>query len=215
MITSVKFFSKEEVESMSGSATVGMISITNPVGSGPNRSPGTPAKLDKEKWGALIRLEFDDVTPSISYRYPNYQLMTEEQAREILDWLEEHEDDLKAIYVHCEAGISRSAAVAKFLGEIYNRPFQFLDVKYANDHVFKLLSGEWVLRKERTRYRDEKGTLFELMGRGYDYRGAPIVVLRVIRGLYKPGTYITALSTVFYRQSASLPDWASYTEVTE
>lgn len=197
-ITDIQFYSKDTAESLPGNPSVGIISITNPIDAGPHRSGGVPAKLDPDDWGALLRLEFDDVTASIKYKFGYYQLMTEEQAREILNWLETETADLDTIYVHCEAGISRSAAVAKFLGEIYSLEVDYDDVRFANDHVYRLLTQEWILRKEQKRYRDEKGTLFELVGHGFNSNAAEIVVLRVIRGLYKPGTFVTELSWTFY-----------------
>lgn len=148
-ITNIEFYSKDHTESLPGNPSVGIISITNPVDAGPHRPPGTPAKINPDDWGALLRLEFDDVTASIKYKFGYYQLMTEEQAREILNWLEAHSPNLEAIYVHCEAGISRSAAVVKFLGEIYSLEVDYDDVRFANDHVYRLLTQEWILRKEQ------------------------------------------------------------------
>lgn len=213
MTLNIQFFSREVAESLDGEPKTGMISISSPSDTGPNRSPGVPAKICPG-WGALLRLEFDDITPSIKHKFGHYTLMTEEQAREILDWLEVNLPNLDTIYVHCEAGISRSAAVAKFIGETYSLPFSFSEVRFANDHVHRLLTQEWILRKERKRYRDDKGSLFELVGHGFNSKAAEIVVLRTIRGLLKPGTFVTALAWTFYDPYPGF-EGTPYTEVTD
>ena len=45
---------------------------------------------------------------------------TEENAKQILDFIEKYKNEVDLIVVHCEAGISRSAGVAGALSLIYN-----------------------------------------------------------------------------------------------
>lgn len=58
----------------------------------------------------LLRLEFDDVEDDLG---PAYRLFDHRDALKILRFVDLNKDE--DIIVHCEAGISRSAAVAKFL----------------------------------------------------------------------------------------------------
>jgi hypothetical protein len=95
--------------------------------------------------------------------------------------------------LHGEAGISRSAAVAKFIGETYGLPFSFSEVRFANDHVYRLLTREWILRKERVRYKHVKtGEVYELICDAQEYTGGDeMVVLRHVRS----GAYLACYTT--------------------
>lgn len=67
-----------------------------------------------------------------------YRLFDSYNAVSILKFLKEHQNDTHDVFVHCEAGISRSAAVAKFIAHIYNLPFNETYSVY-NRHVFSTL----------------------------------------------------------------------------
>lgn len=64
-----------------------------------------------------LHLSFDD----IATRFANQVLMTRQQAREVRVFLDRHarSPDTKAVLVCCEAGVSRSAAVAQLAVERY------------------------------------------------------------------------------------------------
>jgi predicted protein tyrosine phosphatase len=112
MISKVEFISERRAcEITSGSAFQGIISITDP--------DWKDAPLTEEAWGDILRLKFHDIDKA----WQNYVLISDEQADEIIAWLKEHEDEFKKIVVHCAAGISRSAAVAKFIAEVYDLQF--------------------------------------------------------------------------------------------
>jgi len=115
MINKVEFISESRASGISsGTAFQGLISITDPTGS--------DAVLFEEAWGDILRVRFHDVDSE--YRGESgYHSITEEQADAIIAWLREHEDEFKKIVVHCWAGISRSAAVAKFIAEVYDLQF--------------------------------------------------------------------------------------------
>lgn len=127
MIKGVTFTSREIAEEMMPSPDVGIISISDPDSRIVALRPG---------WGAVLRLRFHDLT----HQWQNYVLMSADQAIDVLEWLHEHETRLSGIVVHCEAGISRSAAVAKFLCERYSLPVDEGDVRFHNTHVYELLS---------------------------------------------------------------------------
>ena len=126
----VVFVSRETAEKLTPNPTVGMISITDP-----DAKSGL-AKL-QEGWSAVLRLQFHDVTKP----WQGYEPMTEGQAKELIDWLEKHEAGFTGVVVHCEHGQSRSAAVAKYLGDRYRLPIFESSVRFANETVYDLLCG--------------------------------------------------------------------------
>lgn len=137
----VQHISENEAENLSGSAFTGMISITN--------TGRWAYKVFDERWGSVLRLEFDDVTPDIVRKFPEsgWFVMTIEQAQQVLDWLHQHDGEFKEIVVHCAAGISRSAAVARFIAKRYRLPFDEVRGSLYNRHVFELLNE--LSRKEK------------------------------------------------------------------
>jgi rhodanese-related sulfurtransferase len=115
------------------------ISITNPLYTkSPHRQTVStgPANLKehgKNGWGEVLRLQFWDV---VSETGP-YTAMTEEQGKEIAEFIEQNTD--KSIFVHCEAGISRSAAVVSVLLDLGWTPYADPDISKANVHVRSLI----------------------------------------------------------------------------
>jgi len=59
-----------------------------------------------------------------------YKPMTDEQAKQIIDFVEAHRKEIEVIVVHCEAGISRSAGVAAALSKIIEGKDDFFFKKY-------------------------------------------------------------------------------------
>ena len=89
-------------------------------------------------WGAVLRQEFHDID-AIKPDEP-YVLFSEAQAQEIVRFVNTAEDKgLVGVLVHCKAGISRSAAVAKWIAGRYGL---FFPENYGlyNKYVFKLLA---------------------------------------------------------------------------
>ena len=68
----------------------------------------------------------------------SYSLMTHEQAQAIVDFVREVAPNVNGIMVHCRAGISRSAAVVKWISGEYQLPFNINYEKY-NAFVYRLL----------------------------------------------------------------------------
>jgi predicted protein tyrosine phosphatase len=107
-ISHVFFASRELAESLAGNPYMAVISITD---------PGTPdAKLDP-LFHHVLRLSFYDAVPADEYLPAPHGLFDRLMARRIGEFVEE----LKSapfeisVMVHCEYGISRSAAVALFV----------------------------------------------------------------------------------------------------
>ncbi len=93
-----------------------------------------PAEL-QEGWHSILRLEFHDIDAELE----PYDLFSEVQARRIIQFVKEIEPEVSGILVHCRAGISRSAAVAKWIAETYGLRFPESYSLY-NKHVYKMLS---------------------------------------------------------------------------
>lgn len=87
----------------------------------------------------VLRLEFDDVDEEIGSEYVMFDF---QHARKILDYLKKHEG--KPVVVHCNAGISRSAAVVKYmvdkLGYLRSeRPSNTVKADHYNGWVYRQL----------------------------------------------------------------------------
>ena len=78
---------------------------------------------------SLLRLSFHDTEVLFSSEYVVFSLV---DARKILAFVDAIPDG-EGLIVHCQAGISRSAAVAKFL--IQHRGYQLRKDKYCNGNM--------------------------------------------------------------------------------
>lgn len=140
---STNFFSKRSAERFQepgGRDERVLISITTPPVPDSFSAHCAPAVLHEDSWKDVLRLEFDDADPSHMnpQQVPGYRLFNEDDAVAILKFLKKHQDDTVYALVHCEAGISRSAAVSKFIALIYNLSFPEQYSIY-NKHVFSTL----------------------------------------------------------------------------
>lgn len=113
-----------------------MISITN---------PGETAPLP-EGWGALLRVQFADAcydVPTIRswgrmWEMSSRGFVRKHHALLIRAFLAGLPPGIGRLYVHCGAGISRSAAVAKYAARHLGAPFDETYARY-NETVFALL----------------------------------------------------------------------------
>ena len=81
-------------------------------------------------WQNILRLKFDDVL----IRGDHLRGITDDQAAQIVTFLNVVHDRVDRVVVHCLAGVSRSAGVAKFIAERYE-----LDFDHANGSSFNRL----------------------------------------------------------------------------
>ena len=131
----VQFFSRQVIEGMPhGDPRTALISITD---------PGDPARLP-EGWAAVLRLEFDDITPPFPVlicdgnQHRDLAPFDASMATQVLEFVGAVLPDVNRIIVHCNAGISRSAAVARFLADDYG--YRLHDkAEWANRHVLSVL----------------------------------------------------------------------------
>jgi hypothetical protein len=136
VIKFVKFFPEVIAVNLPSSSFIGMISITE---------PDEKVKFTYD-WEFLLRLYFHDLVKP----YPTYVLFSSEQAHQILDWLEVHENTLRGVYVHCVAGISRSAAVGMFIADMYEiSGFNYFEAGAYNKLVYQTLSDALFERRGR------------------------------------------------------------------
>lgn len=137
MFKRVYFLSQREAEKITDTQYAKhriCVSITSPLDTPGSRTP----ELTPDAWVAVHSLRFHDAEHD--YRVANVKnkiVFSQADAQSIIDFLKLHEDsDVTEVVVHCEAGISRSAAVAKAIAIAYNLQFPEHYANY-NRHVFR------------------------------------------------------------------------------
>lgn len=151
MLLDVIFVSQYNAEKIQPRDTDALISITEGKGE---------ANLNND-WKHLIRVEFHDVDETNEELWTfdgkkQYIQFTEDIAKKIRDFVENlHQlDDAIHLVVHCHAGISRSAAVAKYVAERYALKFPSSYAVY-NRHVYSTLKGLAWREKYKGQLEDE------------------------------------------------------------
>lgn len=109
----INFVAREVAEAFEPQANWALIGLVEPGGQGPIETI--------DKWKHSLVLECHDADPE---KYPNHKnakhlnvLFTKDHAKQIIAFVNALPKDMARIVVHCEAGVSRSAAVAQFIGE--------------------------------------------------------------------------------------------------
>lgn len=135
-IKKVFYTSRQHAESLPGNPSTAVISITDP--------GQTEAQLSAE-FKDVLRVAFYDAEPADEYLpAPIPGMFDQMMAREIGSFTEKLQSapDDTAIIVHCEHGISRSAAVALFVEALSNAPLRAREFAYdANPWVIDRLSS--------------------------------------------------------------------------
>jgi predicted protein tyrosine phosphatase len=131
VVNKVIFVSRTAAEYLSGNwKDWAIISISDPL------SPGE-AKLQEELFYQILRVGFHDVLPDRQYDEPTV-LMVHKDAQRIVEFVRLVAPNVEGILVHCKAGISRSAAVAKWICESFDLPFSDRYTQF-NQHVYTML----------------------------------------------------------------------------
>lgn len=130
MLNRVLFVGRATAENCGPWPDFAMISIGEPAA-----SEGDP--VIAEGWRDILRMSFHDVLPNQNIDGA-YTPMTSDDADQIVAFVRKVAPDVVGIIVHCRAGISRSAAVVKWISREYKIPF---NNKYSrfNDHVWRLM----------------------------------------------------------------------------
>jgi len=135
----LRFTSREEAETTQSDFCSAVISITNP--------EAKPADIGSG-WFDILRVQFHDIDlckPISAHLRADilrkYSPMTEEQATTVVQFVARMfaTGGVEGFLIHCEAGISRSAAVAKWIADRYRLPPLGPVVQYHNRHVYQML----------------------------------------------------------------------------
>lgn len=132
-INHVFFASRELAESLAGNPYMAVISITD---------PGTPEARLNPLFQHILRLSFYDAIPADEYMPTLPGLFNRQIAQRIDSFVQElHKAPFEiSVMVHCEYGVSRSAAVALFVEAVSGAPLQAREFTYeANRWVLDLL----------------------------------------------------------------------------
>lgn len=115
-------------------------------------SPGKPPAQLQPGWGALYRIAFFDVWPG---RFEGQPLFSQAQARELLDFIEAMPPHIEHLVVHCHAGVSRSAAVARLVARNHKLPFP-AQCHTFNPWVYERLDAEATSRASAANLKQKR-----------------------------------------------------------
>jgi predicted protein tyrosine phosphatase len=138
MLKKVMFVNRNAAENTVGFEDWAIISITE-IGS-------TKANLIVG-WYAVHRSEFDDAIPQYGLSKTTI-LISEDHAEEIVDFVYSIAPHVDGVMVHCKGGVSRSAAIAKWIAITFNLPFNHNYSAY-NKYVYHQLNEANERRKRR------------------------------------------------------------------
>lgn len=125
MVKEVIFMSRDEAEAATPLADWAVISIHDYY--------QDPAEL-KEGWQAVLQIGFYDEDLAI----PGLETFSSEQADSVIAFIERVAPTVNGILVHCNYGISRSAAMAKYIALSYGLSFP-ADYNRFNKRVYRKL----------------------------------------------------------------------------
>jgi predicted protein tyrosine phosphatase len=131
MIREVEYLSQARAENLRPLSREAIISITG---------SGYPKATLRKGWLRVLRLVFDDIDAP----FFNAVHFDSPHAEETLAWLQKVEGKVDKVYVHCHAGKSRSAAVAKFIAELYDIPGGIHVYPHYNQMVYRVLNNNWL-----------------------------------------------------------------------
>lgn len=127
--------SREEIKQFTSELPYLIISVTDPNNSDAEIAE-SPNLLD------IIRLKFDDIGKPNKFQFEKTPdiLMSEAQAKQVLEFVKKYLSEVKLIVCQCEQGMSRSPAMAGALSRILqNEDEYFLQNYWANRWVYDLL----------------------------------------------------------------------------
>lgn len=113
-----------------------LVSITDPYNGQQALDYGPANPFPSENRLDVLRLEFFDINEPIG----NLQMMTDEQATQVFDFISTWKDKVGLIVVNCEMGIARSAGVAAALSKWINgEDFFFYEKFCPNSWVYNTM----------------------------------------------------------------------------
>jgi len=97
----------------------------------------------------LLQLKFSDLDRNSAKQIgQEHMLMTKDQAKEILNFVNKYKNKVKLILCQCDGGVSRSSGTAAALSKILNNDdkWVFSSRNYApNMYVYRLLINEYFM----------------------------------------------------------------------
>ncbi len=95
------------------------------------------ADIQKRSRVALLQVAFADIV----HRDPKLIRFDDDHAHDILDFITHHWNRIRTLMIHCDAGISRSSAVAAAIGKLkFGDGSDFCEEPFQpNPHVFQTL----------------------------------------------------------------------------
>ena len=111
-----------------------VISITDP--------ESRPARIQRPTgFRDVLRLQFHDAMPANGFTLPpNIVLIHEGHARAIWQFIEQWQETVETVVVHCEQGMSRSPAVAAAICNVLDGDgSQFFEEYVPNRYIYDLL----------------------------------------------------------------------------
>jgi predicted protein tyrosine phosphatase len=132
--------SLDEAQELSGQDNIALISI---------HEPGQPTGINYAKWKHHCILEFHDADKRtgevrlVLGGKKQLKFFDKAMAKELLLFIQALPSTVDAIYVHCYGGISRSPAVAKFLGDKVFHTNVHATATY-NRYVYSTLEDAWL-----------------------------------------------------------------------
>lgn len=129
-INRVFFASRQMAESLDGRPDIAVISITD---------PGTPEAQLSPSFHGVLRLQFFDAVPADEYLPAPHGLFERPMARQVSEFVQTLGAGTMpvSVLVHCEYGISRSAAIALFVEAWSGAPLEARE--------FACDANEWVI----------------------------------------------------------------------
>lgn len=135
-INQVRYTSRKLAESLEGNPYMAVISITDPT---------TPEARLNPLFRHVLRLSFFDAVPADEFQPSLPGLFNRQMAQQIGNFVREIQEAPfeMSMMVHCEYGVSRSAAVALFVEAVSGAPLEAREFTYeANPWVVDTLQAQ-------------------------------------------------------------------------
>ena len=97
----------------------------------------------------VLTLYFDDTVKEVD----SAKLFDDEQANQIIDFIQSHKKDVDTLLVHCYGGQSRSRAVGAFAVKMFGGDnSKYFETGTPNEYVYDVLETVWIQRMLRSDY---------------------------------------------------------------
>lgn len=122
----VDVYNRNQVLNMVPDSTKCLISISSPLIESPLLDPDYTTPIPTDGWNDLLQVQFHDIDveidiePGTIHQVFGAQItpFNEQQAHQIIQFIKNNKG--KPFIVHCDAGMSRSVAVAVFLEQFFD-----------------------------------------------------------------------------------------------